>query len=100
MNDGGSAGYPCAKLLRGQFAAKQIRAHQWISKQLLIVTQVTEQVLDGDLPSRLRICFRHVVPFLGPPVDQANWEPDRTARLASSSLPATYLTAFESRGIW
>jgi hypothetical protein len=66
MNNGGGAGYPCAKLLRGQFAAEQIRAHQWISKQLLIVTQVTEQVLYGNLASRLRICPGHVVPLVRP----------------------------------
>jgi hypothetical protein len=63
-NNGGSAGYPGAKLLRREFAAEQIRTHQRISKQLLIVTQVAEQVLHGNLTGRLRICSRHVVHLL------------------------------------
>jgi len=65
-NYGSSPGYPSAKLLRREFAAEQIRAYQWISKQLLIVTQVTEQVLYGNLASRLRICPGHVVPLVRP----------------------------------
>jgi len=44
-----------------KFAAEQIRAHQRVSKQLVIVTQVAEKVLHGNLTSRLRICSRHVV---------------------------------------
>jgi hypothetical protein len=63
-NKGGSAGYPGAELLRSEFAAEQIRAHQRILKQLLVVTQVTEQVLHSNLTSRLRICSRHVVHLL------------------------------------
>jgi hypothetical protein len=61
-----SPSYPSAKLLRGEFTAEQIRTHQRISKQLLIVTQVTEQVLYGNLASRLRICPGHVVPLVRP----------------------------------
>ena len=60
-NNGGGASDPGAKLLRSKFAAEQIRAHQRISKQLLIVTQVTEQVFHSNLTSRLRICSRHEV---------------------------------------
>ena len=63
-NNGGSAGDPGAKLLRSEFAAEQIRAHQRISKQLLIVTQVTEQVLHSNLTGRLRICSGHVAYLL------------------------------------
>ncbi|MFY9738096.1 MAG: hypothetical protein WAK11_03495 [Candidatus Cybelea sp.] len=60
-NDGGSPGHPGANFLRSEFAAEQIRSHQRISKQLLIVTQVAEKVLHSNLTSRLRICSRHVV---------------------------------------
>jgi hypothetical protein len=79
-NDGGSAGHPGAKLLRSKFAAEQIRAHQRISKQLLIVTQVAEKVLHGNLTSRLRICSRHVVSLLIRHSMKANWGPNRTVR--------------------
>jgi hypothetical protein len=62
-NGRGSPGHSGAKLLRGEFAAEQIRAHQRISKQLLVVAEVPEQVLYRNFSSRLGICSGHVVPL-------------------------------------
>jgi hypothetical protein len=89
-NNGGSAGDPGAKLLRSKFAAKQIRAYQRISKQLLIVTQVTEQVFHSNLTSRLRICSRHVVSLLIRHSMRADCGPDRTGRAGLSTASHSF----------
>jgi hypothetical protein len=60
------ARHPGAQFLRSNFSAQQIRTDQWIAQKLPVVAQMTKEVLNGDVPSRLGVCVRRRGPPIGP----------------------------------